>query len=168
MTTFHDAFPQKSVYMTECSGGDWQDDPFANTIELAIQSTANWARAVVLWNLALDENHGPTNHGCGTCRGVVTVNSGSGAVTYEADYWALAHFAKWVRPGAVRVSSSASGGSLAQVAFAGADGRLVVVAHNTGTGTAKFRVGSGASALNVQVPANAAVTVTWTPGFVTP
>ena len=44
MTTFHEAFPQKSVYMTECSGGDWQSDPFANTIDLGIQSTANWAR----------------------------------------------------------------------------------------------------------------------------
>ena len=39
MTTFHDAYPQKSVYMTECSGGDWQSDPFASTIDLAIDST---------------------------------------------------------------------------------------------------------------------------------
>jgi glucosylceramidase len=164
MTTFHDAFPQKSVYMTECSGGDWQDDPFANTIELALQSTANWARAVVLWNMVLDEKNGPTNHGCGTCRGVVTVDSGSGAVTYNADYWALAHFARWVRPGAVRIGSKESGGSVTQVAFANADGRLAVVAHNTSGSTAKIRVGSGTSALNVQVPANAAVTLTWTPG----
>jgi glucosylceramidase len=28
MTTFHEAFPTKSVYMTECSGGTWQGDPF--------------------------------------------------------------------------------------------------------------------------------------------
>lgn len=163
MTTFHDAFPGKSVYMTECSGGDWQSDPFANTIDLAIDSTANWARAVSLWNMALDENKGPQNRGCSTCRGVVTVDSHSGAVTYEADYWALGHFAKLVRPGAVRVASSASGGSFKQVAFANADGRLALVAHNTGAASAALRVGTGASAMNVTVPANAAVTLTWTP-----
>jgi glucosylceramidase len=163
MTTFHDAFPQKSVYMTECSGGDWQGDPFADTIDLAIDSTANWARAVSLWNMALDEKKGPQNHGCSNCRGVVTVSSQSGAVTYNADYYALGHFAKFVRPGAVRIGSTSSSGSLHQVAFANPDGRLALVAHNTGSASAAVRVGAGASALNVTVPANAAVTLTWAP-----
>jgi glucosylceramidase len=163
MTTFHDAHPTKSVYMTECSGGDWQDDPFANTIDLAIDSTVNWARGVVLWNLVLDENKGPQNHGCPSCRGVITVNSQSGAVTYNADYYALGHFSKFVRPGAVRIGSSAPGGALRQVAFANADGRLAVVTHNTGGASIRVRVGSGAGALNVGVPAGAAVTVAWTP-----
>ena len=74
--------------MTECSGGDWQDDPFANTIDLIIGSMANWARAISLWNMALDENEGPQNNGCPDCRGVITVNSQSGDVTYNADYYA--------------------------------------------------------------------------------
>jgi glucosylceramidase len=163
MTTFHDAFPGKSVYMTECTGGDWQDDYFANTIDLAIDSTVNWARAVVLWNMALDENKGPQNHGCPTCRGVVTIDSQSGAVTYNADYWGLGHFAKFVRPGAARVASTASDGALKQVAFANADGRVALVAHNTGGSSMSVRVGTGASAMTVAVPANAAVTLTWTP-----
>jgi O-glycosyl hydrolase len=63
----------------------------------------------------------------------------------------------------VRVASSESGGSIAQVAFANPDGRLVVVAHNTGGATAKLRVGTGASAMNVDVPANGGVTLAWTP-----
>jgi glucosylceramidase len=163
MTTFHNAFPHKSVYMTECSGGGWQGDPFANTIDLIIDSTNNWARAVVLWNLALDENAGPRNNGCNDCRGVITVNSKSGMVSYEADYYALGHFSKFVRPGALRIASTASGGTLNQVAFANRDGRLVVIAHNTGAATQVVRVGSGATALGVSVPANAAVTLTWTP-----
>jgi glucosylceramidase len=164
MSTFHQAFPTKSIYMTECSGGDWQGDAFANTIDLAIQSTANWARAVVLWNLALDENKGPTNNGCPTCRGVVTVNSQSDSVTYNADYYALGHFSKFVRPGAVRVGSSSSGGSIAQVAFRNGDGRLALVAHNTGGTTETVVVGSGPTAMTVSVPSNAAITLTWTPG----
>lgn len=164
MTTFHDAFPAKSVYMTECSGGDWQADPFANTIDLAIDATANWARAVSLWNMALDENKGPQNDGCSTCRGVITVNSQSGAVTYNADYYALGHFSKFVLPGALRIASTSSSASVNQVAFANTSGRLALIAHNTGTTTMmSLRVGTGASAMNVSVPANAAVTLTWQP-----
>ncbi len=163
MTTFHDDFPAKSVYMTECSGGDWQSDPFANTIDLAIDSTANWARAISLWNMALDENKGPQNAGCSTCRGVITVNSQSGAVTYNADYYALGHFSKFVRPGALRVSSTSSNTALNQVAFQNTDGRMAVVAHNTGTSAMVVRVGTGATAMNVSVPANAGVTFAWAP-----
>jgi glucosylceramidase len=163
MTTFHQHFPTKSIYMTECSGGDWQDDPFANTIDLEIGSMANWARAISLWKLALDENKGPQNSGCGTCRGVITVNSQSGDVTYNADYYALGHFSKFVLPGALRVSSKSSNGDLSQVAFKNPNGRMAVVAHNTGSKALTVQVGSGASAMSVSVPANAAVTFSWSP-----
>ena len=99
MTTFHDDYPTKSIYMTECSGGTWQSDPFSNTIDLVLGSMANWAQAIALWNMALDENAGPQNDGCNDCRGVITVNSQSGDVTYNADYFALGHFSKFVLPG---------------------------------------------------------------------
>jgi glucosylceramidase len=163
MTMFHQMFPQKSIYMTECSGGDWQGDAFANTIDTILGSMANWARAVALWNLALDENNGPQNKGCPSCRGIVTVNSQSGAVTYNADYYALGHFSKFARPGAVRVSSTASMGSLSQVAFQNTDGRLALVAHNTGGSAVAVKVGSGPAAMTVSVPANGAVTLSWSP-----
>jgi len=164
MTTFHQKFPQKSIYMTECSGGDWQDSPWSNGIELAISSVANYAQAVVFWNLALDENHGPTNNGCPGCRGLITVNSKTKDVKYEVDYFALGHFSKFVLPGARRIGSMSSNPALHQVAFANKDGRLAVVAHNTGKDTLSVQIGSGATAMNVSVPANAAVTVAWTPG----
>ncbi len=165
MSTFHAAYPTKSVYMTECSGGTWQADPFASTIDLAIDSTANWARAVALWNLALDDQRGPQNHGCNDCRGVVTVDRQSGAVTYEADFYALGHFSKFVRPGAVRVASQTASGALRQVAFRNADGRLALVAHNTGKTALTVAVtgAGGATTLRVDLPANAAVTLAWTP-----
>jgi glucosylceramidase len=161
MTTFHDHYPLKSVYMTECSGGDWQTDPFAATIDLVIDSTANFARAIALWNMALDENNGPKNTGCSTCRGVITIDSRSGNVTYNADYFALGHFSKWVRRGAVRIASTSSSALVKQVAFENTDGRLAVVAHNKGSSTLRVRVETGANAMTVEVPANAAVTLSW-------
>ena len=48
---------------------------------LVIGATRHWARGVLLWNLALDENFGPHLGGCGNCRGVVTIDSRTGAVT---------------------------------------------------------------------------------------
>jgi glucosylceramidase len=160
MSTFHAHYPDKSVYMTECSGGDWQSDPWSNTIDLVIDSTANWARAVSLWNMALDENKGPQNRGCSTCRGVITVDSASGGVTYNVDYYALGHFSKFVTRGAVRVASSASG-SVNQVAFANSDGSFAVVAHDTSGSGGSLDVKSGTATMRVIVPAGGAVTVVW-------
>ncbi|HEX3777032.1 MAG TPA: glycoside hydrolase family 30 beta sandwich domain-containing protein [Polyangiaceae bacterium] len=163
MTTFHDKFPMKSIYMTECSGGDWQDDPWSNTIELALSSIQNYAQAVVLWNMALDENEGPRNNGCDGCRGIVTVNSQSGQVTYNVDYYALGHFSKFVRPGALRIASQSSNGALHQVAFQNKSGQLTLVAHNTSQKALSVQIGQDANAMNVSVPAGAALTVSWAP-----
>ncbi|MFI5297110.1 MAG: glycoside hydrolase family 30 beta sandwich domain-containing protein [Polyangiales bacterium] len=160
MTTFHDHYPDKSVYMTECSGGAWQSDPWANTIDLILDSTANWARAVSLWNLALDEHAGPQNHGCNDCRGVVTVDSGTNTVTYNVDYYALGHFSKFVQRGAVRIGSTASG-NVKQVAFANPDGSFALVAHESGGADSTMEVATGTVTLRVRVPANGGVTLVW-------
>ncbi|HTN41160.1 MAG TPA: glycosyl hydrolase, partial [Asticcacaulis sp.] len=74
----HDAYPDKDAYFTECSGGEWApkfDETFGWTVKnLIIGSTRNWAKGVLMWNLALDENFGPHKGGCGDCRGIVTIN----------------------------------------------------------------------------------------------
>ena len=113
--------------------------------------------------MALDENAGPQNDGCNDCRGVVTVNSQSGDVTYNVDYYALGHFAKFVRPGATRIGSTSSSSSLNQVAFSNTDGTLAFIAHNTGSASTAVQVVSGSLAMSVTVPANAAVTLVWKP-----
>ena len=109
-TTVHNTFPSKDTYMTECSGGTWasnfSDNLMWNVSTLIIGATRGWARTVLLWNVALDENSGPYSGGCTQCRGVVTINSASGAVTHNEDYYALAHASKFVRPGAVRIAST--------------------------------------------------------------
>ena len=104
----HNNYPHAQAFQTECSGGDWQrliGDPFELTMASVIGVPRNWGQSVVLWNLALDADHGPFIGGCTNCRGVVTVNS-DGTVTKELDYWALGHASKFVQPGAVRIASS--------------------------------------------------------------
>ena len=79
-----------------------------------IGATRGWAKSVILWNLALDENHGPHTGGCGDCRGVVTISSGS--VTWNVEYYALAHASRFTRPGARRIASTSNADRVETVA----------------------------------------------------
>ncbi|WP_239700667.1 glycoside hydrolase family 30 beta sandwich domain-containing protein [Massilia sp. 9096] len=161
----HDADPGKDVYLTECSGGDWapgwakQLQFFTGT--LLIDGTRNWARGVLFWNLALDENKGPHLGGCGTCRGVVTIDSRSGQVTRNPEWYALAHVSRFVRPGAQRIASNDVDG-VKNVVFRNADdGSRVLVLANPGPAARNLRVRDGARSFRASVPADAVATYVW-------
>ncbi len=162
----HDAYPAKDAYFTECSGGDWAPD-FASSFDwfmktLVIDSTRNWAKGVLFWNLALDENSGPHLGGCGNCRGVVTINSATGAVTRNLEYYALAHASRFVRKGAVRIASNSTG-SVDTVAFKNPDNSIVLIALNSNAAAKTFAVSSSGGTFSYSLPAGAAATFVWTP-----
>ena len=69
---------------------------------------SNWARSVILWNLALDQNGEPNQDKPGR-RGVVTVNNTTGKVTRNSEYYALAHLSMFAQPGAHRCHSPSYG-----------------------------------------------------------
>jgi glucosylceramidase len=140
----HERFPQKEIWSTECSGGEWQK---GNLLEqqarLIIDSMRAWSKSVILWNLVLDQNHEPFFGGCTTCRGVMTIKYDvkPAQVIPTTDYTALAHASKFVRPGAVRVESNTFGqGSLEDVAFRNPDGSLVLLVLNSGSGPSTFNI----------------------------
>lgn len=152
----HDRYPDKDAYFTECSGGDWSPKFDENlkwtTANLIIGSTRNWARGVLMWNLALDENRGPHLGGCGNCRGVVTIDSKTGSYKREVDYYALAHASKFVRPGARRIGSSGGGPNLSSVAFQNPDGTNVLLVLNSGQIPQSFSARSGRISFNFTLP----------------
>jgi glucosylceramidase len=133
-TRLHDKYPDKEVYLTEASGGEWIplfESAFMAFMLNGIDILNNWSRSYILWNFALDENNGPVVPGFAenersTCRGVVTINRQTGALTYNPDYFALAHFSKFIRPKARRVACD--GGRA--VACKNVDGSLCIVAAN--------------------------------------
>ena len=133
-TPVHDQHPELGLWMTECSDGEWNggyDGRLAHGIELVIGATRNWAKGVLMWNLALDENFGPHTGGCGNCRGVVTISS-TGAITHNVEYYALGHASRFVRAGAHRVASTSGIEGVESVAFKNADdGSKVLVVVNT-------------------------------------
>jgi glucosylceramidase len=165
-STVHDAHPEKDTYFTECSGGEWSpkfDENLKWTVAtLIIGATRDWARGVLLWNLALDQNHGPHLGGCGNCRGVVTIDSTTGKYTRNVEYYALAHASRFVRPGARRLASESSDQNFPSVAFRnGDDGSRVLIVVNTGDHERALSVRSGGRAFHFTLPAASVVTFAW-------
>jgi glucosylceramidase len=161
-----DTYPDKDVYFTECSGGAWAPkfaDNLAWTVRnLIIGSTRHWARGVLMWNLALDEKHGPHLGGCGDCRGVVTINSGDGTVTRNEEYYAFAHASRFVRPGARRIASTSGIEGIESVAFRNADdGSKALIVLNTNPAEKKFAVRSSGRMFGYTLPAGAVATFVW-------
>ncbi|NWF69778.1 MAG: glycosyl hydrolase [Chloroflexi bacterium] len=159
-----DAHPNVGIWFTECSGGDWSPQ-FAGNLSwnlhhLGIGNFRNWGNSLLLWNLALDENSGPQNGGCGDCRGVVTINQATAAVSYNVEYYVLGHFSRLIDPGAYRIASTSFiDGQPENVAFLNPDGSLVLVVHST-QDTA-FAVEWRGQHFTYTLPAGAVVSFRW-------
>ena len=157
--TMQAAFPTKDNYETECSDGI---DP-QNAIETFIQSTRNWARSATMWNIAEDQNNGPViPGGCNACTPLVTINQGTGNVTYDAGYYSVGHFSKFVLPGAKRIASTTTA-NLDDVAFQNPNGSLVLIVDNTSGSTQSFNTSWGGQHFSDSLPSHGIATYEWTP-----
>ncbi len=167
MTTVHNAHPDKGLYFTEISGGAWATDFAGNLMwnmqNIFIGTARNWSKTALLWNLALDENYGPQNNGCNNCRGVITINSLSGQVVKNEEYYSIAHFSKFVRPGAVRIATTIpqSLPNTFAVGFQNADGTKVLIAANDNSTAKSFSVSQGSVNFSYELPAKSVVTFVW-------
>jgi glucosylceramidase len=164
----HRKYPDIETWMTECSGGGWtptwSESLLWMTRDLVIGNLRNWGRGANLWNLALDENSGPHLGGCGDCRGVVTIDSRSGAVTRNVEYYVLGHATRFVRPGAYRIESDSGIDGLQTVAIRNAaPGPVVLIVVNTATERRAFSVRTGARAFSATLDAGSVATMTWAP-----
>ncbi|MEA2281384.1 MAG: glucosylceramidase [Solirubrobacteraceae bacterium] len=173
-TAMHEAFPDKGVWFTECSGSHGASDPpaqvFSDTLKwharnIVLGVTRNWGKSVVNWNLALDPSGGPHNGGCDTCSGVVTVEPGR-PVTRNAEYYTLGHLARFVKPGATRIASSSFGttgwnGQIMDAAFRNRDGSTALVVHNENDAPRAFAVQEGGESFDYTLPGGALATFTW-------
>lgn len=166
MSQLREAHPDKGIYFTECSGGEWAtnfgDNLAWNMENLFVGATRNWAKTVLLWNLALDEKNGPQNGGCTDCRGVVTVHT-NGTIARNVEYYLLGHMARFVRPGACRVETpSTRHEGISQVAFQNQDQSLVLVLYNHLESSQEIEVlVPGEKAFQYIVPAGSLLTFSW-------
>lgn len=167
MTTVHQAHPDKELHFTEISGGAWATDFAGNLMwnmqNIFIGTAVNWSRSALLWNMALNQNYGPTNNGCPNCRGVITVDQNSGATTFNEEFYSIAQFSKVVRPGAVRTSHiyAQSLTKIDAVSFSNSNGSKVLIVANYDESYKSFTVKQGKKFFNYTLPAKSVVSFLW-------
>jgi glucosylceramidase len=163
-SSVHDANPDKDTWLTECSGGEWSPK-FAEVLgwmtdKLIIGASNNWSRGTLLWNLALDPAHGPHTGGCEDCRGVVTIDPKTGAITRNVEYYVLGHASRFVLPGAYRVSTVKRSDNVEAAAFLNPDGSRVAILHRK-SGDGPITMALDGERYAIALPIGAVATVRW-------
>jgi glucosylceramidase len=163
-TLVHNEYPTKGVYFTEGSDGTWNDGGFdADLIRnglFMVETIQNWAKTVIKWNLALDQNNGPKiAGGCDTCYGVITINQSNRQVTPRPHYYALGHVSKFLRPGAVRIASGSA--SKHSVAFKNTDDSIVLYAVNPNAFASPLKIEWNGQRVMTSIPGRVIMTFRW-------
>jgi glucosylceramidase len=163
-TPVHDAFPDKDAWLTECSGGGWSPN-YAEVLgwmtdQLVIGAANNWSRGTLLWNLTLDPQHGPHTGGCEDCRGVVTIDPATGAITRNVEYYVLGHASRYVLPGAYRVAATRRGEGVEAAAFLNSDGSRVAIVHRK-SGDGPVSIALDGVRYSVALSAGSIATLRW-------
>lgn len=166
LTDVHNAHPGKHIYFTEqmvVQFGERKNENrpkfgIARPVEeIFIGATRNWSRNVLEWNLAANSAFTPYTDrgGCSMCQGAVSVDGD--AVTRNLAYYAMAHFSKFVRPGAVRIASSELT-DLPNVAFKTTGGKKVLIVANSSKQTQVFNIRIKAKSTTVSLAAKSVAT----------
>jgi len=130
-------FPDKNLLFTEgCNGpfnmneiNDWHwGERYGRAM---INDFNNGAVGYTDWNVLLDETGGP-NHVQNFCFAPIHANTKTGQLYYMNAYYYIGHFSKFIRPGAQRITSSASRSPLLTTAFVNQNGTTAVVVMNQG------------------------------------
>jgi len=162
LTTVHNAYPAKNLYFTEQwigAPGKLASDLSWHVKHLVIGATRNWSRNVLEWNMASDTAWDPhTEGGCNRCLGTVTINGNT--VTRNPAYYILAHCAKFVRPGSVRVASNMAP-SLPNVAFKTPSGKMVLIVLNDSRSAQDFNIRFKGRSVVITLDRNAVGTYVW-------
>jgi len=163
MSAVHDKYPDKNLYFTEqytASTGDFSGDLQWHIQNLIIGATRNWSKNVIEWNLASNSDLGPhTIGGCSTCLGALTMSGGS-VTKRNVSYYIIAHASKFVRPGAIRISST-SFGDLPNVAFKNTDDTKVLVVLNNTSSAQTFNIQSNGKTVSPVLEAGSVGTFVW-------
>jgi glucosylceramidase len=189
MTKVHLARPDKNIYFTEQMIVERPGSPtiaIAATVKrMIVDTTRNWSRNVILWNLAADPENRPhtDNGGCPTCQGAITIDKD--AVSLNLAYYTIAHASKFVRPGSVRIGSTTRGDAtvvltedeerpgvkrvatientqtLPNVAFRTPAGKIVLIVANDTQSVGSFGVQYNGQVANIRLNPGAVGTYVW-------
>jgi len=160
LTEFHNKFPEIPIWQTEVCyarvGGLPTNEPADRQLQLPVYEFSdgefwgnmimndmkNQVSAWIYWNMILDQNGGPwlisPQHGDpdnNRQHPVVIINQSTKEVTYTGLYYYLAHFSKFIRPGACHINCSGGTPQLNFAGFQNADGSIILNVINNGDET---------------------------------
>ncbi len=185
LTELHDKYPDLPIWQTEVCYARVGDQPSNEPPDrplpvpvydfsdgefwgnMIMNDMKNWVSAWIYWNMILDQNGGPwlvsEIHGDpdnNRQHPVVIINRETKQVSYTGLYWYLAHFSKFIRPGAYRIKSDGNSSSLNFASFINKDGSHVVNIINNGDDTAcKIKWNSKTAVQNLK--AHSITTLKW-------
>jgi glucosylceramidase len=126
-------FPEIEMYWTEGSP-DYNDPDYFKWVPWAQNFTSilqNGCRSITGWCFVTDERGHP-NVGPYPLGGVLTLDSRTKEIFHSGQYFAMGHFSRFIRRGAVRIESQSPAKDLFHCAFENPDGSLVMVITNPG------------------------------------
>ena len=137
------------VFVSECTAttGAWHESVGWMARELIGESIRAGSTGLVMWNLALDPDHGPKQPGgCTDCRGLLTIDPAADSIATTPEFSVLAHLAAAADPGAAILDVDRIDG-LPLAAFVNPDGSLGIFGHNDRPEPVAltFRIGDGST-----------------------
>lgn len=145
----------------EFEDGDVWGNVIFNDLEAG---TSAW----LYWNAILDETGGPWaispihgNPDPNSQHPVVIINKHTHEITYTGTYYYLAHFSKFVRPGAVRVQTTGKADGVRVMAFQTPEGGYVAQLLNSRNEKADVSLEAKGKTLYLTLPATSITTVSW-------
>ena len=161
LSEMHQAYPEMKLYFTEQwvgSDGQVGGDLMWHVKNVLIGSLRNWSRIVLEWNLASDPFCCPhTPGGEARCVGALTIGED---VARNVAYYVIAHAAKFVRPGSVRIYSDEQA-SLPNVAFLTSASDIVLIVLNDGAEARSFSIQYQGGKVVATLPPSAVATYVW-------
>ncbi|TRX54901.1 glycosyl hydrolase family 30 [Fulvivirga sp. M361] len=118
----------------------------------------NWVDGWIDWNMVLDRQGGP-NWFKNWCVAPVIVDHEADEVYFTPLYYTMAHFSKYIRPGAKRIGLELSDESLMATAVQNTDGSIIVVLLNQGTAAKNLTLSLDEKTADLTISAQAIQTV---------
>lgn len=151
----------KKLPVYEFDDGDLWGNMIFSDLEAG---TSAW----LYWNAILDETGGPWavspvhgNPDPNAQHPVVIINKETHEITFTGTYYYLAHFSKFVRPGAVRVETKGKTKGVRVMAFKTPEGGFVAQLMNSLKQDQEVSLVSKGRTLQVKLPARSITTATW-------
>ena len=164
LKNINESFPSKNMLFTEgCQEGfDTERLHFWPNAERYGNSMINDFNSGVVgwtdWNILLDERGGP-NHVQNFCFAPIHANTKTGELIYTPTYYYIGHFSKFIKPGALRVSTTTSRTSIESTSFQNPDGEIITVVMNKTNHTIGYKLIVGAAETYLEIQPRAMQTI---------